>query len=132
MSLNTLNTVHHHGVQPSDHPCNLGVALQVPVLFPPDTSCQLDISGLDCDPLGMDGQKVGILHNGDQIVLSCLVKGFDGVSLPPQWGTCSFPPLHIPYLLSSGRPSVMHPVWPHLQARLVPGTLPESNSKFCT
>ena len=92
----SLNTVHHHGVQPSDHPCKLGLALQVPVLLPPDTSCQLDISGLDCDPLGIDGQKVGILHNGDQVVLSCLVKGFDGVSLPSQWALVALTPFISP------------------------------------
>ena len=90
-----MNTVHHHGVQPSDHPCKLGIALQVPVLCPTDTSCQLDISGLDCDPLSMDGQKVGILHNGDQVVLCCLVKGFYGVSLPSQWA-----PVHLPHFIS--------------------------------
>ena len=58
---------------PSDHPCKLWVALQVPVLFPPYTSGKLDIPGLDCDTSCMDGQKVGILHDGYKIVFGSLM-----------------------------------------------------------
>ena len=56
-----------------------------PSPFPPDTPCQLNIPGLDCDPFGMDGQKICILHDGHQIVFGSLVQGLYCVLLPPEW-----------------------------------------------
>ena len=77
---------------PSDHLCKLRVALQVPVLFPPYMSGELDIPGLDCNTSCMDGQKVGILHDCYQIVLSSLMQGLNCTSCPPEWTFVNFSP----------------------------------------
>ena len=77
---------------PSDHPCKLRVALQVPVLFPPYTSGELDIPWLDCNTSCMDGQKVGILHDCHQIVLCSLMEGLHCTLCPPEWTFVNPPP----------------------------------------
>ena len=35
----------------------------VPVFVSTDTAGQLDVPGLNCVPLGMDGEEVGIFHH---------------------------------------------------------------------
>jgi hypothetical protein len=46
-----------------------------------DTAGELDVLGHDGDALGMDGAKVGVLKETNQISLRCLLKGHDGRAL---------------------------------------------------
>jgi hypothetical protein len=52
----------------------------------PDPPGQLDILGHDGHPLGMDGAKVRILEEADQVGLAGLLQGADGGRLEPQVG----------------------------------------------
>ena len=45
------------------------VAQHVPVWVTTDTAGQLDVPWLNCAPLGMDGEKVGIFHHSYQVGL---------------------------------------------------------------
>eukprot|EP00954_Amorphochlora_amoebiformis_P003488 270363-Amorphochlora_amoeboformis.AAC.1 len=49
-----------------------------------DTASKLDVLGHNGDTLGMDGAKVGILEEGDEVGLGGLLKGKDGSSLEAQ------------------------------------------------
>ena len=82
---NTCKEMFKLNYTPSDHPCKLQVALQVPVPFPPYMSSKLDIPRLDCNTSCMDGQKVGILHDCHQIVLRSLMEGLHCTSCPLEW-----------------------------------------------
>ena len=54
--------------------------------FATDTTSQLDILGHDRNPLGMDGAKVGILEQSNQVSLTCLLKCQHGRGLETQIG----------------------------------------------
>lgn len=46
-----------------------------------ETAGKLDVLGLDGDTLGVDGAKVGILEEGDEVRLDRLLEGADGRGL---------------------------------------------------
>ena len=54
--------------------------------FATNTTSQLDILGHDRNPLGMDGAKVGILEQSNQVCLTCLLKCQYGRGLETQIG----------------------------------------------
>ena len=43
-----------------------------------ETTSQLDVLGLDGDTLGVDGAKVGIFKEGDEVGLNRFLEGTDG------------------------------------------------------
>lgn len=43
-----------------------------------ETTSQLDVLGLDCDTLGVDGAQVGVLEERDEVGLDGLLKSADG------------------------------------------------------
>ena len=47
---------------------------------------KLDVLGLDGDTLGVDGAKVGVLEEGDEVGLDGLLKSTDGGGLEAQVG----------------------------------------------
>ena len=49
-----------------------------------DTAGKLDVLGHDGDTLGMDGAKVGVLEQPDQVGLAGLLQGHHGRALEPQ------------------------------------------------
>ncbi len=51
-----------------------------------DAPGQLDVLGHDGHALGMDGGKVGVLEESDQVGLSSLLEGQDGGGLEAQIG----------------------------------------------
>lgn len=48
---------------------------------PSDSLGELEILGHNCNSLGMDGAKVGVLEQGDQVSLGSLLKGEHGLAL---------------------------------------------------
>jgi hypothetical protein len=51
-----------------------------------ETAGKLDVLGLDGDTLGVDGGKVGVLEEGDEVSLSRLLKSTDGRRLETEVG----------------------------------------------
>jgi hypothetical protein len=51
-----------------------------------ETAGELDVLGLDGDTLGVDGGKVGVLEEGDEVGLSSLLEGHDGGGLETEVG----------------------------------------------
>lgn len=51
-----------------------------------ETAGELDILGLDGDTLGVDGAKVGVFKERDEVGLNGLLKGADGRGLESQVG----------------------------------------------
>ena len=51
--------------------------------LPSDATCQLNVFRHDCDPLRMDGTKVGVLEEAHQISLRGLLQGHNGPTLEP-------------------------------------------------
>merc|ERR1719237_1976513 len=49
-----------------------------------DPPGELDVLGHDGDPLGVDGAKVGVFEEPDEVGLSRLLEGHDGGTLEPQ------------------------------------------------
>ena len=105
---------------------SLTVCREVPIFFPPDTSSQLYVPGLEGDTLCMDGQKVGILHYCYEVILGSLVEGLDGFLCPPEWAFVGRPPSQTFIRDLWGIP----PCWschPHRPSPVVPGILPKRN-----
>ena len=46
-----------------------------------ESSSELQVLGLDGDSLGVDGGQVGVLEQGDEVGLGCLLEGEDGGAL---------------------------------------------------
>ena len=53
------------------------------VPLPSDAVCQLNVFQHDCDPLRMDGTKVGVLEEAHQISLRGFLQGHNGPTLEP-------------------------------------------------
>lgn len=51
-----------------------------------ETAGELDVLGLDCDTLGMDGAKVGVLKERDEIGFDGLLESTDGGGLEAEIG----------------------------------------------
>ena len=51
-----------------------------------DSSSELNVSGHDGDPLGVDGAEVGVLEEADQVGLGGLLEGQDGGALEAELG----------------------------------------------
>jgi len=51
-----------------------------------ETASKLDVLGLDGDTLGVDGAKVCVFEQGDEVSLDGLLKGTDGRALEAQVG----------------------------------------------
>ena len=51
-----------------------------------EAACELDVLALDSDTLGVDGAKVGVLEEGDEVGLDGLLKSADGRALEAQVG----------------------------------------------
>jgi len=54
--------------------------------LPPQPACQLDILGLDGDPLGVNGGQVGVLEETDEVGLGGFLEGADGGGLEAEVG----------------------------------------------
>jgi histone H3 len=51
-----------------------------------DTTCQLNVLGHDGDTLGVDGGKVGVLEETDEVGLGSLLESQDGRGLEAEIG----------------------------------------------
>lgn len=51
-----------------------------------ETAGKLDVLGLDGDTLGVDGAKIGIFEQGDEVGLDGLLEGTDGRRLESEIG----------------------------------------------
>ena len=51
-----------------------------------ETTCKLDIFGLDGDTLGVDGAQIGIFKEGDEVCLDGFLEGTDGGRLEAEVG----------------------------------------------
>ncbi len=51
-----------------------------------ETTGELEVFGLDSDPLGVDGGEVGVLEKGDEVSLGRLLEGHDGGRLESEVG----------------------------------------------
>ena len=54
--------------------------------FAANSAGQLDVLGHDGDPLGVDGAKVGVFEEADQVSLTGLLQCHDSGTLEPQLG----------------------------------------------
>ena len=54
--------------------------------FSTDAASELNVLGHDGDTLGVDGAKVGVLKESDEVSLSSLLKGHDGGGLEAEIG----------------------------------------------
>ena len=54
--------------------------------FTTDAASELDVLGHDGDTLGVDGAKVGVLEEGDEIRLDGLLESTDGRGLEAEIG----------------------------------------------
>lgn len=54
--------------------------------FSSDTSGELDIFGHNGDTLGVDGAKIGIFEESDEVGFSCFLEGKDGLGLEAKVG----------------------------------------------
>lgn len=51
-----------------------------------DAHCKLDVSRHDCDALGVDGTKIGVLEQTDAVSLGRFLQGRDGSGLIAEVG----------------------------------------------
>ena len=69
---------------------NIYIITNNTVGFPSDSTSQLDILGLYCHPLGVDGQQVHIPHNPYHVSLHPLMQSIQCLLLPSQGTGCIF------------------------------------------
>ena len=54
-----------------------------PIPVTPNSPCQLDVTGVNCDSPGMNCQDVCISQQPNKIIFCCLMEGFDSPLCPP-------------------------------------------------
>jgi hypothetical protein len=73
------------GGRGGDHCCCEGGARRLRALTA-ETAGELDVLALDGDTLGVDGAKVGVLEEGDEVGLNRLLERTDGGALEAEVG----------------------------------------------
>jgi hypothetical protein len=73
------------GGRGGDHCCCVGGARRLRALTA-ETAGELDVLALDGDTLGVDGAKVGVLEEGDEVGLNGLLERTDGGALEAEVG----------------------------------------------